>query len=127
MIQATIRMNFTPKKYDEAIQILHSIIERTKAETGCINCSVLLNKNSDGLVIYEEQWRNNECLQYHLRSDEYKNILLVMEMATTKPEIRFDTITDSSGVETIEKARTKNWKATQESEDGGGSTNKNDL
>ena len=107
MIQATLRMNFAPQKFDEAIQILHSIIERTKAEIGCISCSVFHDRGSEGLIIYEEKWRNSDDLQRHLRSDEYKNVLLVMEMATTKPEIRFDTITDSSGVETIEKARTK--------------------
>ena len=107
MIQATIRMNFSSQKFDEALQILHSIIERTRAEAGCMSCSVFEDKGKECLIIYEEKWRNNEDMQHHLRSDDYKNVLLVMEMATIKPEIRFDTITDSSGVETIEKARTR--------------------
>jgi len=117
MIQATLRMNFAPQKFEEAIQILQSILERTKAEGGCISCSIFHDKGNKGLIIYEEKWRDHHDLQRHLRSDEYKNILLVMEMATTKPEIRFDTIIDSSGVETIEKARTTKWNATQERED----------
>ena len=41
----------------------------------------------------------------HLRSDKYHKILLVVEMAAEPPEIRFDTISHSSGVETIEQAR----------------------
>jgi hypothetical protein len=32
-------------------------------------------------------------------------VLLVVEMATKPPEIHFDTIAHSSGIETIEKAR----------------------
>jgi quinol monooxygenase YgiN len=107
MIQATLRMNFAPQKFEEAIQILQAIIERTKAEVGCMSCSVFQDRGNEGLIIYEEKWRNYDDLQRHLRSDEYQNILLVMEMATKKPEIRFDTIIDSSGVEIIEKARTK--------------------
>ena len=38
--------------------------------------------------------------------EEHVDGSLVIEMAEKPPEIRFDTITSSSGVETIEKART---------------------
>jgi hypothetical protein len=44
-------------------------------------------------------------MQRHLRSESYQRVLLVMEMATTSPEIRFDIITDTGGVEIIEEAR----------------------
>jgi quinol monooxygenase YgiN len=62
---------------------------------------------NEHLVVFEEKWRSDEDLQRHLRSEGYKTLLLVMELATTPPEIRFDTITGSSGVETIEEARIK--------------------
>jgi hypothetical protein len=48
-------------------------------------------------------------MDLHIRSDEYRNLLLVLEMALKQPEIRFDTISSSTGIETIEKIR----KATQ--------------
>jgi quinol monooxygenase YgiN len=53
----------------------------------------------------EELWTSGEDVQRHLRSEKYRKILLVVEMAEESPEIRFDTIAESSGVETIEKAR----------------------
>ena len=53
----------------------------------------------------EEVWRTGEGLDLHLRSEEYRNLLLVLEMALKQPEIRFDTISSSTGIETIEKAR----------------------
>jgi hypothetical protein len=53
----------------------------------------------------EEVWRAEEDLDLHIRSDEYRNLLLVLEMALRQPEIRFDTISSSTGIETIEKAR----------------------
>ena len=46
-----------------------------------------------------------EDLDLHLRSEEYRNLLLVLEMALKQPEIRFDTISNTTGIETIEKAR----------------------
>jgi len=44
-------------------------------------------------------------MDLHIRSDEYRNLLMVLEMALEQPEIRFDIISSSTGIETIEKAR----------------------
>ena len=41
----------------------------------------------------------------YLRSDQYHKVLLVLEMALKQPEVRFDIISRSTGIETIEKAR----------------------
>jgi hypothetical protein len=48
-----------------------------------------------------------EELEHHLRSSEYHNVLLVLEMALQEPEIRFITNSHSRGVEAIEDARRK--------------------
>jgi quinol monooxygenase YgiN len=55
----------------------------------------------------EETWGTQEALDRHLRSAEYRNVLLVVEMAHKEPEIRFSEFTHSTGVETIEKARSQ--------------------
>jgi hypothetical protein len=57
------------------------------------------------MVMFEEKWMSDEDMQRHLRSESYHLVLLVMEMASRSPEIRFDIITDSGGVEIIEEAR----------------------
>jgi quinol monooxygenase YgiN len=53
----------------------------------------------------EEIWASREGLQRHLRSATFRNILLVVEMASQAPEIRFDRISHSTGIDTIEQAR----------------------
>jgi len=55
--------------------------------------------------VLKEVWKSEKDLNLHLRSNEYRNVLLVLEMALKQPEIRFDTISSSTGIETIEKAR----------------------
>ena len=74
-------------------------------ETGCLGCHIYGDLQEENVLILEEIWRAEEDLELHLRSDEYRNLLLVMEMALKQPEIRFDTISSSTGIETIEKAR----------------------
>ena len=58
-------------------------------------------------IMVEERWTSDAHMRQHLQSDAYRRILLVIEMAQEPPEIRFDRIMHTSGVETIEKARSQ--------------------
>jgi hypothetical protein len=52
-----------------------------------------------------EMWRDEESLEQHLRSEKYPSVFLVMEMALKCPDVRFNTVSTSTGIETIENAR----------------------
>jgi len=106
MIYATARMTIPFRKLDEALEILGSIMQRTRFESGCVSCNVYRDVDSENEVMVEEIWKNEKDLARHLRSDEYRKVLFVAEMASVPPEIRFYTIQRSAGVETVEKART---------------------
>jgi len=105
MIQATIRMTIPPQKSGEVLKIIKSVVELCRDYPGCLSCHLygdLLEKN---VLMLEEFWRSEEDLGLHIRSDEYRNLLMVMEMALKQPEVRFYTVSTSTGIETIEKAR----------------------
>jgi len=105
MIQATIRMTIPPQKRGEALKILGSVAELCRDNPGCLSCNIYQDLKGKNVLMFEEFWRTEEDLDLHLRSDEYRNLLLVLEMALKQPEIRFDTISSSMGIEAIEKAR----------------------
>ena len=105
MIQATITMRIPPQKSGEALRIFKSITEQCMDEPGCLSCHIYGDLQEKNVFMLKEVWRSEEDLDLHLRSDEYRNLLLILEMALEQPEIRFDTISRSTGIETIEKAR----------------------
>lgn len=105
MIYATIRMTLASHKFKEAVEILHSTAERTRVQPGCISCRVYHDVEEEDVIMIEDVWRSKEELDWHLRSPEYRKVLLVLEMALEKPEIRFTQFSHSTGLETIEKAR----------------------
>jgi len=107
MIHATIRMKLPGQKAKEAMEILRSVAERTRVEPGCISCRIYRDDQEEHAILVEEFWKSQEELERHLRSAEYRNVLLVVEMAHEKPEISFCEFSGSTGVETIEKARTQ--------------------
>jgi len=108
MILATIRMVMPTRKFGEALRILRSVAEQSKVQPGCLGCRVYRNGNEDNVLMFEQQWSNEADLEHYLRSNEYQQVLLVLEMAMKEPEVRFDTIMSSTGIETIEKAREHN-------------------
>jgi len=93
------------EKQTEALEILGSTIEQTQFEPGCVSCRLYSGVEDARAIMLEELWLSDEDVQCHLRSEKYRKILLVVEMAAEPPEIRFDNITHSGGVETIEQAR----------------------
>jgi len=105
MIQATIRMMIPPQKSGEVLKILRSVVELCRDDPGCLSCNIYGDLQEKNVLMLEEVWRAEEYLDLHIRSDEYRNLLLVLEMALKQPEIRFNTISSSTGIETIEKAR----------------------
>jgi quinol monooxygenase YgiN len=111
MILATIRMKISPQKRGEALKILKSTVEGNRILPGCLSCRIYEDIEEDNVLMYEEMWKSEEEMKQHLQSDEYRNVLLVMEMALKHPEVRFNTVSTSRGIETIEKARTSTGRA----------------
>ncbi len=105
MILATIRMTIPPRKRGEALKILRSMTEQCRDYTGCLRSHIYGDLQEKDVLMFEGIWKAEEDLDLHIRSDEYRNLLLVLEMGVKQPEIRFDTIASSAGIETIEKAR----------------------
>lgn len=105
MLHATVKMRIPVRRVGEVMEILQAVAERTRVQPGCISCRVYHDIQEERLILFEEMWSTQQDLDRHLRSEEYRNVLLVIEMADERPEILFNPLSDSTGVETIEKAR----------------------
>jgi quinol monooxygenase YgiN len=98
MVRAAIRMMIPSRKRDEVMEILSSIAERARFEPGCISCRLYQGVGVKNLIMLEEFWRDEKALERHLQSEDYRKILLVVEMALETPEVRFDAISQSTGL-----------------------------
>lgn len=103
MVRSTIRMLIPLDKQSEALYILGSVADQAQFKSGCISSRLYLGADEERAIMIEELWANNEELRRHWQSDEYLRVLLVIEMSEAPPEIRFDEILRTSGMEAIEK------------------------
>ena len=52
-----------------------------------------------------ERWQSRESLEGHLRSESYRHILGAIELSGGPPEVRFDYVSATDGMDLIERAR----------------------
>ena len=104
-VHSTIRMLIPLSRQSEALEILGSVSAQVRFEPNCIFSRLYRGVDDARAIMIEDRWTSYEHVRQHLRSDAYQRILMVVEMAEEPPEIRFDTILESTGVETIENAR----------------------
>ena len=105
VIQSTIRMTLPANRLQEAMGILGPMAEQTRMERGCLGCHLHRDALEENVLMLEASWASETDLERHLRSPDYRTLLLIMELATRPPEVRFDTVSTSTGLETIQKAR----------------------
>jgi quinol monooxygenase YgiN len=104
-VRVSIRMHIPAGKRKEAHSIIASMIGRIRLEEGCLSCRLYQDVIDGKMLLYEEIWADENDFQKHLRSDEFRNVLLAVEMASKAPEIYFDRIARSAGIGTIKNER----------------------
>lgn len=82
---------------------------------GLIDCSVCQNASTPARFIVLERWESWEDLYRYVRSDDYRKILSIMELSAMDPEIQFNEIKktrgmDFQGVEKIGHFPDHKWK-----------------
>jgi quinol monooxygenase YgiN len=105
MIHTTLRMVIPLEKQREVTKILTRTVERTRVEHGCISCHFYSDLQDERGFMLEEIWKTNDDLVRHLRSDDFRNVLLVAETALEAPDILFSDVIPGDGIDAIKRVR----------------------
>ena len=92
-------------KRQEVGSALASLSGPTQVQQGCVKCRLLQSwRNPDELVL-EANWETAEDLNRHLQSENYKRLLLLMELSPVPPVVEFWTVEGVSGLDLVRTAR----------------------
>lgn len=87
------------------IDVLESMKAALGAIAECTVCSVAFETGEDGAIVYTEVWSSQEAHENHLCSPIFSRVLEAMEFSRKRPVIEFFIVTESGGMEVIERAR----------------------
>jgi quinol monooxygenase YgiN len=87
------------------LTILRSVQGPIEAQPHNQCCQVYEEDGFEGAVLYLERWDSEPEFERHVRSELYRRILAALEFSRKPPEVIFDYVTSTKGMELIEALR----------------------
>ena len=107
MIIVRIAMNVLPENQKEVMQTLHSMIESTGKERGCLSHRVFRDIEDENVFSLIDEWETREDLDQHLRSAKFGVLLGTKSLLATPLEMKIHTVSHSEGGEVVNALRGK--------------------
>jgi quinol monooxygenase YgiN len=105
VIMGTVRFLPPPDRRADVLEILRSIQGSVRTQPGCVAFDIYAEQGPESAVLLIERWDTEAALEAHLRSEIYRSILGAIELSDERPEIRFEHVSASRGMELIERMR----------------------
>src|SRR5262249_61279747 len=70
-------------------EALHVLMASTRAEPGCLACSVSADLADKGKIRYSEEWQTEDALQRQFQTDRFRRLVALVENATEPPVVEF--------------------------------------
>ena len=105
MISFSLRIVVPMAKRHELVATVGALLAPTRVQPDCLSAHLYVDTEDAGAVTIIQEWASRPQLDRYLNSDAGKLLLAAMESSSVAPEVRFDTIQQSSGMEVFAQAR----------------------
>lgn len=107
MICFSLRIVVAPPKQHELIASLGALLAPTRVQPDCLNARLYVDMEDSNTVTLVQEWASRSQLDRYLSSDPGRLLLEAMESSSVAPEVRFDTIQQSGGMEVFAQAQSR--------------------
>ncbi len=105
MIHACLKIVLPAERREEALRIVRSLLGPTSAAPGCLGCGFYTDTQNENTLCYVEDWEAEEDLQRHIRSDDYRKFLALIDLSGEPPELKFHRVSETFGIEYLSRVR----------------------
>jgi quinol monooxygenase YgiN len=105
MIVGTLRVRPAPDRRAQVLEVFHAVQGPVLAQPGCSSCHIYEEHGPEPAVVLVETWESEATLRAHIRTESYRRILGAIELSGAPPEIRFDYVSSTAGMELVEQSR----------------------
>jgi len=101
VILVTLKMIVRPEKRRDLIETMRGMLEPARVERGCLSYYLYEDVENRNILILVEEWETQEDLECHIRTDNHLRLLTLMDLLSEQPELRFNTVSHTAGMELI--------------------------
>lgn len=102
MIFVTLKMNVRPERRSDLLETMRGMLEPVRVERGCLSYCLYEDVEDRNTFILVEEWKTQDDLERHIRTDSQRRILALMDLLSKQPDLQFNTVSHTSGMELIE-------------------------
>jgi len=103
MVRLSVALHASSRRsVGDLLEAFRFLGESVQIEPGCLGCSAWADP--DWTVRYIEEWQTETDMRRRVRSDRFTSLLSVVESAQ-EPQVQFDFVTTTRGLDYIEEAR----------------------
>ena len=112
LVTCSIIMHLPPGEGERAIQLLLTIVGLTQAKHGCRAALVAREAAEDNRIRYTEEWYSKEAFERHIASDEFRRVLVAMDMCCEEPDVIVGNLSGRRGIAFLQELREKQGRDT---------------
>lgn len=101
-ILVTLRMTVRPERRKDLLESLRGMLEPARVERGCLSYHLYQDVEDKNTLVLIEEWKSQKDLERHIRTDNQRRLLALMDLLIEQPELRFNTLSHTAGMELIQ-------------------------
>jgi len=102
VILVTLRMVVRPERRSDLLETMRGMLEPARVERGCLSYRLYENVEDRNTFVLVEEWKTQKDLESHIRTDNQRRLLALMDLLNEEPELRFNTVSHTAGMDLIE-------------------------
>jgi quinol monooxygenase YgiN len=102
MILATLRMNVRSERRSDLLETMRGMLEPVRVERGCLSYRLYEDVEDRNTLVLVEEWKTQTDLESHIRTDNHRRLMALMDILNKQPELQFNTVSHTSGMDLIE-------------------------
>jgi quinol monooxygenase YgiN len=100
-----LRLDFDSEHREAALAALRGLVGPTLSWAGCVDCCLCEDSHIPGRIRLCMKWEDRRALEGFIRSPSYGRILALMELASQTPEVLFEAVTETQGMDYVADVR----------------------
>jgi quinol monooxygenase YgiN len=102
VILSTLKMIVQPERRRDLLEALRGILEPSRVERGCLSYRLYEDVEDTNAFVLLEEWATQADLERHISKDNQRRLLTLMDLLSEQPELRFNTVSHTAGMDLIE-------------------------
>jgi len=101
-ILVTLKMIVQPERRSDLLEAMRGMLEPARVERGCLSYSLYEDVENSNTFVLLEEWATQEDIERHISTDNQRRLLALMDLLSAQPELRFNTVSHTAGMDLIE-------------------------